>query len=96
MAKYRMYFSSPKAERELGYSRAPLCAGLADAVAWFREKGHDRVSVLWLIALSIWLALVFGRGGFWLCRDRDDVFALPSPENWPSVVAVVPARDEAM
>jgi dihydroflavonol-4-reductase len=39
MAKYRMYFSSLKAERELGYSARPYAEALADAVAWFREKG---------------------------------------------------------
>jgi dihydroflavonol-4-reductase len=39
MAKYRMYFSSAKAERELGYRARPYAEALADAVAWFREKG---------------------------------------------------------
>ena len=39
MAKYHMYFSSAKAERELGYSARPYAQALADAVAWFREKG---------------------------------------------------------
>ena len=45
-------------------------------------------------ALAIWLVLVFGRGGFWLARERDgDVIA--APRTWPEVVAIVPARDEA-
>ena len=39
MAKYRMYFSSAKAERELGFSARPWTQAVADAVAWFREKG---------------------------------------------------------
>ncbi len=39
MAKYRMYFSSKKAERELGYHARPYAEALADAVEWFREKG---------------------------------------------------------
>ncbi len=39
MAKYRMYFSSAKAERELGYSARPYAQALSDAVDWFREKG---------------------------------------------------------
>jgi len=39
MAKYRMYFSSLKSERELGYSARPYAEALADAVAWFRENG---------------------------------------------------------
>jgi len=39
MAKYRMFFSSAKAERELGYSARPYREALADAVSWFRAKG---------------------------------------------------------
>ena len=42
----------------------------------------------------VWLYLALARGGFWLCRVRDDG-AFPDPENWPGVVAIVPARDEA-
>ena len=40
MAKYRMYFSSAKAERELGYAARPYADALADAVAWFRQAGY--------------------------------------------------------
>jgi len=39
MAKYRMYFSSAKAERDLGYSARPYREALIDAVAWFRRQG---------------------------------------------------------
>ena len=39
MAKYRMYFTSAKAERELGYSARPWTQAVADAMTWFREKG---------------------------------------------------------
>ena len=45
--------------------------------------------------LAIWVYLLAGRGGFWLARERDDRDAPPPPPAWPSVVAVVPARDEA-
>jgi dihydroflavonol-4-reductase len=39
MSRKRMFFSSAKAIRELGYSsRAPLAA-FEDALAWFRERG---------------------------------------------------------
>jgi len=39
MSRRRMFFSSAKAIRELGYSsRAPLAA-FEDALAWFRERG---------------------------------------------------------
>jgi len=47
-----------------------------------------------LLSLVIWLVLLFGRGWFWLCRERDDA-AIPTPSYWPSVTAVVPARNEA-
>jgi dihydroflavonol-4-reductase len=40
MAKYRMYFSSAKAERELDYRARPHQEGLVDALAWFRAHGH--------------------------------------------------------
>ena len=52
-------------------------------------------TVLGLVALAIWIYLLVGRGGFWLARDRDDRERFPDPARWPSVVAVVPARNEA-
>jgi len=39
MAKYRMYFSSAKAQAELGYSARPYKEAIADALSWFQEKG---------------------------------------------------------
>ena len=39
MAKKRMYFSSAKAERELGYRARPAEAALADALEWYRNRG---------------------------------------------------------
>jgi hopene-associated glycosyltransferase HpnB len=53
-----------------------------------------------LIPLAIWAYLLFGRGWFWLCGERDDAAAVANmipnaPEAWPSVVAIIPARDEA-
>lgn len=72
-----------------------------------------------LLPLAIWAYLLFGRGWFWLCRERDDSVAAlaergdavndrvyrsdstelyPAPSNespaWPTVVAIIPARDE--
>ena len=48
-------------------------------------------------ALGIWLYLIFAHGAFWLGRECDDEDppALPKGHRWPSVVAVVPARNEA-
>ena len=40
MAKYLMFFSSAKAERELGYRARPYREALADALAWFRQAGY--------------------------------------------------------
>lgn len=42
MAKKRMFFSSAKAARELGYAWRPARAALADAVAWFQDNGYGR------------------------------------------------------
>jgi len=42
MARHLMFFSSAKAERELGYRARPAQQGLADAVAWFRHAGYCR------------------------------------------------------
>jgi dihydroflavonol-4-reductase len=40
MARYYMYFSSAKAERELGYTARPYIDALSDAIAWFRAQGR--------------------------------------------------------
>lgn len=53
------------------------------------------VTALGLLAFAIWLYLLVARGGFWLARERDDRERLPVLARWPSVVAVVPARNEA-
>ena len=42
MARKRMYFSSAKAERALGYRARPAEAALADAIAWYRARGDLR------------------------------------------------------
>jgi hopanoid-associated sugar epimerase len=39
MAKYRMFFSSARAEAELGYSARPWRQAVADAIGWFRGEG---------------------------------------------------------
>ena len=40
MAKYRMFFASSKAERELGYRSRHYAEGIDDAVRWFRGAGY--------------------------------------------------------
>jgi hopene-associated glycosyltransferase HpnB len=44
------------------------------------------------LSLAAWLYLLFGRGFFW--RPYEGAPA-PPPVRWPSVVAIVPARNEA-
>jgi len=39
MSRKRMFFSSAKAQRELGYSWRPPTEALADAVRWFGDRG---------------------------------------------------------
>ncbi|HLY06662.1 MAG TPA: glycosyltransferase [Rhizomicrobium sp.] len=53
------------------------------------------MTALAFVPLIAWLYLLFGRGMFWLLRERDDD-SIPTPRIvLPSVVAVVPARNEA-
>ncbi len=40
MARKRMYFSSEKAMRELGYSHRPAALAFADALEWFAAEGY--------------------------------------------------------
>ncbi len=42
MSRHRMFFSSAKAERELGYAARPYVQGLSDALDWFRQAGYVR------------------------------------------------------
>jgi cellulose synthase/poly-beta-1,6-N-acetylglucosamine synthase-like glycosyltransferase len=52
------------------------------------------VAAVAILTAVIWLVLLLGRGFYWLSAVRDDE-RVPAPERWPSVVAVVPARNEA-
>ena len=40
MSKARMFFTSAKAERELGFTARPWQEAVADAVRWFRDAGY--------------------------------------------------------
>ena len=52
--------------------------------------------VLGILALGIWLHLFFGRGGFWRVKKFDaDRAECAELSEWPSVIVVVPARNEA-
>ena len=47
------------------------------------------------LPLAVWLYLLLARRGFWLLRERD-TNPVAEPAGWPSVVAVVPARNEEL
>jgi hopene-associated glycosyltransferase HpnB len=50
--------------------------------------------MIWgILALVIWAGLL--GTGFWLCTERDDRVRVSEPGQWPDVVAVIPARNEA-
>jgi hopene-associated glycosyltransferase HpnB len=56
------------------------------------------MSLAWLaacaLAFGIWVYMLVARGGFWLARERNTAIDF-APAAWPSVTAVVPARNEA-
>ncbi len=47
------------------------------------------------LGLAAWIYLIAARGGFWRAGIRDEDGAPAAPAEWPSVAAVVPARNEA-
>ncbi len=40
MSRYRMFFTSAKAERDLGCHSRTCEDGIADALIWFRQAGY--------------------------------------------------------
>ena len=42
LARKKMFFSTAKAERELGFRPRPVREALADAIDWFRQNGYIR------------------------------------------------------
>ncbi len=56
-------------------------------------------STLWLslalLSLLIWMILLVGWGQFWRCDQRLPTTSRMDVKIWPSVCAVIPARDEA-
>ena len=56
------------------------------------------VGIIAALGLIAWLYLVLLHGGFWLTREREEAYRSPEGReafDWPSVVAIVPARNEA-
>jgi dihydroflavonol-4-reductase len=40
MARHKMFYSSAKARRELGYDPRPARAAVRDSYVWFKEHGY--------------------------------------------------------
>jgi len=40
MSKYQMFFTTLKAERDLGITARPFTDALTDAIRWFRDAGY--------------------------------------------------------
>ena len=56
----------------------------------------DILCGLTLLAFAIWLVLIAVWGAFWqLWRFDADRDSIPEPRAWPSVAAIVPARNES-
>lgn len=52
------------------------------------------LEILAATCFGLWIYLICARGRFWICPVRDDAVDAPL-EYWPTVTAVIPARDEA-
>jgi len=56
------------------------------------------IEIIAAAGLLAWIYLVLLHGAFWLVREREEAHDFresPAAFDWPSVVAVVPARNEA-
>ncbi len=52
------------------------------------------LSILAVSSVAIWIYLILARGFFW-AADQELEGDAADPAAWPSVVAIVPARNEA-
>lgn len=74
-------------------ARSPSAAGVL-----CQASGVLVLAIACVLSLAAWVYLVAGHGGFWLTSERlPAVSARPGTEAtaWPTVDAVVPARNEA-
>ena len=94
-----MFFDDSKARARAWLCLAALSRGPCRRdrlVSCARPLSNDRRRRLPPSARHLGLSLCSAAGWFWLCRERDDSAAANgSPDAWPSVVAIIPARDEA-
>jgi len=59
------------------------------------EAFSSMSGVLAIVCVLVWLYLIGGRGAFWLGHVRDTGRENPELRQWPTVVAVIPARNES-
>ena len=94
MARKKMFYSSAKAMSELGYRPRPVRAGGGGCGGLVPRQRHAvRMTELAVVALLIWLYLVFAP--WHVLAGRSGAAGRPIPLTAPSVAVVVPARDEA-
>jgi dihydroflavonol-4-reductase len=105
---HHMYYSSARAQAELGYSYRPWQAAVPMRWPILPRAGRSGpgrgaacptgfrmiLTLLALISLVIWLGLIWPWPVLDGRRPRRPP-PRPEPAQWPDVVAVVPARDEA-
>ena len=93
MARKKMFYSSAKAMRELGYAPRPLRAGGRGRGRLVPRQRHAAdMTTLAVLSLLIWLYLLLAHGRFWQSGPE---LAPARPAAAPPVAVVVPARDEA-
>lgn len=69
--------------------------GSGDRGLYLVGMGTVTITILSAASLCIWLYLILARGGFWRARERLDDMPF-EPDGWPDVVAIIPARNEAV
>lgn len=51
--------------------------------------------VLGFVCVAVWIYLICGRGWYWRSDIRDTTGPAPRLERWPTVAAIIPARNES-
>jgi hopene-associated glycosyltransferase HpnB len=51
--------------------------------------------ILGFICVAVWIYLICGRGGFWRSDIRDTTHPARDVDQWPTVAAIIPARNES-